>query len=165
VKAARQHRFEAIYRDNRQDVLAFLARRCEQPADAADLLHEVFVVAWRRIRHVPEGEAARMWLFGVAHRTLANHRRGTRRRDRLVRLLGEVVSAAAPPPSYPHVHDALAGLSAQDRAIVTMSAWEQLTPSEIATVIGMEAGAVRVRLHRARERLRQQLTTSADATS
>lgn len=164
MRAARHERFEALYRENRQDVLAFLVRRCAQPADAADLLHEVFVVAWRRIKHVPDGVAARMWLFGVAHRTLANHRRGAQRRNRLVQLLGEVVSAATPPPDYPQVHEALAELSALDRAILTMSAWERLTPSEIASVIDMDPGSVRVRLHRARERLRRQLTTSAELT-
>lgn len=164
MRAARRERFEAIYRENRQDVLAFLVRRCAQPADAADLLHEVFVVAWRRIKHVPDGVAARMWLFGVAHRALANHRRGVQRRNRLVHLLGEVVSAATTPPDYPQVHEALAELSVQDRAIVTMSAWERLTPSEIAAVIDMDPGAVRVRLYRARERLRQHLTTSAEPT-
>ncbi|HEX6681260.1 MAG TPA: sigma-70 family RNA polymerase sigma factor [Candidatus Limnocylindrales bacterium] len=163
MRAQRRERFEAIYRENRQDVLAFLLRRCAQPADAADLLHEVFVVAWRRIKYVPEGVAARMWLFGVAHRILANHRRAVKRRNLLVQQLGLEVSAATAPPEYPHVHEALAALSEQDRAIVTMSAWERLTPSEIAVVIEMDPGAVRVRLHRARERLRQHLATSAAA--
>lgn len=162
MRQARDERFEAIYRENRQDVLAFLVRRCAQPADAADLLHEVFVVAWRRIKHVPDGVAARMWLFGVAHRALANHRRGAQRRNRLVQTLAGVVSAATAPPDYPQVHEALAGLPATDRAIVTMSAWERLTPAEIASVIDMDPGAVRVRLHRARERLRQQLAASAE---
>jgi RNA polymerase sigma-70 factor (ECF subfamily) len=38
-----------------------------------------------------------------------------------------------------------------------MTAWEGLTPRQIATVMGTSANVVRVRLHRARARLKQQL--------
>ena len=44
-----------------------------------------------------------------------------------------------------------------DREILTMTAWEGLTPKQIARVMGMSANVVRVRLHRARARLKQEL--------
>jgi len=48
-------------------------------------------------------------------------------------------------------------LKPSDREIIELSAWEQLTPAEIAAVIGMKSGAVRVRLHRIRNALRTEL--------
>nr|MDQ6949985.1 RNA polymerase subunit sigma-24 [Actinomycetota bacterium] len=57
------NRFEALFEAHHQDVLAYLLRRTEQPADAADVLAEVFLIAWRRKEHVPVGEEARLWLY------------------------------------------------------------------------------------------------------
>ncbi|NAZ80967.1 hypothetical protein GTR02_03950 [Kineococcus sp. R8] len=66
-------RFEQLFRDTRVDVLAYLTRRTA-PADAADLLAEVYLIAWRRRSDLPEGRE-RLWLFGAARRLLAQHRR------------------------------------------------------------------------------------------
>ena len=55
------------------------------------------------------------------------------------------------------VRAALAALSERDREIVTLTAWEGLTPKQIAVVTGTSANVVRVRLHRARARLKREL--------
>ena len=47
-RAADEERFDALYRAHRMQILAFLLRRTQQPADAADVLAEVFTTAWRR---------------------------------------------------------------------------------------------------------------------
>ena len=65
--------FEQLFSDTRGDVLAYLIRRVA-PADAADLLAEVYLVAWRRQADLPAGRE-RLWLFGAARRLLAQHRR------------------------------------------------------------------------------------------
>jgi RNA polymerase sigma-70 factor (ECF subfamily) len=51
----------------------------------------------------------------------------------------------------------LAALPVRDREILTMTAWEGLTPKQIAAVMGTSANIVRVRLHRARTRLKRQI--------
>lgn len=89
----------------------------------------------------------------------------TRRRSHRVlveRLAGEL--HAAGPLQLPEdtnsrdrLRAALAGLPQVDREILTLSAWEGLTPSEIAGVVGRSANSVRVRLHRAKARLRGEL--------
>ena len=61
-------RFEALYATEGRRVLAYALRRTAQPADAADVLAEVFLVAWRRLDDVPAGAEARLWLYGVARR-------------------------------------------------------------------------------------------------
>jgi RNA polymerase sigma-70 factor (ECF subfamily) len=59
------------------------------------------------------------------------------------------------------VREALAELPANDREVLVLTAWEQLTPAEIAVVLGVPAATVRTRLHRARNRLRERLAPDA----
>jgi RNA polymerase sigma-70 factor (ECF subfamily) len=166
--AGPRERFDTLYRQHREPVLAFLLRRTEQPDDAADVLHDVFTTAWRRIDEIPDGDAARMWLFGVAYRALANHRRSRHRRNRLIDALTHALSTVFPAsPGHDHteLHEALQTLSSDDQAVLTLNAWEGLTPTEIGAVVGLDPRTVRVRLHRARQRLRAKLTPPHATTS
>ena len=162
-RADEHRRFDDLFREHRATVLGFLVRRVEQPADAADLLAEVFLVAWRRLDAVPDGDRGRLWLYGVAHKLLSNHRRGRRRRDALTGELAAhlgrpgVVPGGDPAPQAAEVRAAIRSLPPDDRAILTLNAWEGLSSPEIAGVLGMNPSTVRVRLHRARARLRDQL--------
>ena len=155
-------RFDQLYVATRVPVLAYLLRRTETPEDAADVLAEVFLVAWRRIDDVPRGDEARLWLFGVARRQLAGHRRRARKQTPAAAAVGEAlrVAVADRDPRADAVAEALAKLSRADRELLTLSAWEDLTPAEIAVVVRRPVGVVRVRLHRARRRLREQLEDS-----
>ena len=125
---------------------------------------DVFLVAWRRIGDVPPGDEARLWLYGVARRTLANQRRGERRRGRLGEALREHVRTLPdpmPPPPDPALHAALAALPERDRSLLALIAWEGLSPAEAGAVLGLRPVTARVRLHRARARLRAALDTPA----
>lgn len=159
-------RFERLYADSVTALLGFSLRRCDSREDAADLVAEVFLVAWRRIEEIPDGEDARLWLFGVAHRLLANQQRALRRQRNLgARLARHLSEAGAPDPATvldrheagQPVRDALATLAPQDGALLTLVVWEGLSPTEAARVLGLSAGTVRVRLYRARGRLRTAL--------
>ena len=72
-----QIRYGRLYRDQGRAVLAYALRRVGDPEDAADVVAETFLVAWRRIDAVPDHELP--WLFGVARKVIANQRRGERR--------------------------------------------------------------------------------------
>jgi RNA polymerase sigma factor (sigma-70 family) len=163
-EAADQERFEEIYTGTRVAVLAYLIRRTATVEDAADLLSEVYLVAWRRIGAVPRGAEARLWLFGVARRVLANQRRRARSEVELAAAIATALHTAAghevAGPDGGRADEllaALAALSKADRELLMLSGWEELTPAEIAVVLGRPAGLVRVRLHRARVRLRATL--------
>ncbi|MGQ7351469.1 RNA polymerase sigma factor [Quadrisphaera oryzae] len=81
-------RLTAAVQAHGSDVLAYLQRRVRPTEDAADLLSEVFVIAWRRVDHLPAAdEPLRMWLFVTARNVLANHVRGARRADDLAAAL------------------------------------------------------------------------------
>ena len=166
-------RFHRLFAANERELLAYALRRVDRAEDAADVVAETFLVAWRRMERVPPGDEARLWLYGVARRQLANQRRGQLRRSRLAdRLRAELPAAvAAARGTDDHrvaaVLAALARLEEEDREILRLSSWEGLTPSEIATVLGVPAVTARSRLHRARKRLRSEVLhqTSAPTTS
>lgn len=152
--------FGLLFDEHRRAVLAYALRRVDDPADAADVLAETFLIAWRRLDEVPAGAGAKPWLLAVARRVLSNQRRGARRRLGLADRLAQELSAyrpAVPTESDLLVRRALAGLSDADREVLLLSAWEGLTAGEIGAVVGMRAVSVRSRLHRARRRLRSEL--------
>ena len=154
-----EERFRHVYAGNFEAVLAYATRRVTQPADAADVVAETFLVAWRRHREIPPGDEARLWLYGVARRVLANHHRGDARRERLrERLL--LFAASAPGMDHASrlaVRQALALLPEPDRELLMLTAWEGLEPREAAAVLRISPAAVRTRLSRARTRLRNLL--------
>ncbi|WP_308249685.1 RNA polymerase sigma factor [Sphaerisporangium fuscum] len=152
-------RFEAIYNAHYPAIHQYAARRTDSPEDTADVMSETFLTAWRRIADVPEGEAARLWLYGVARRVLANQRRGQSRRAGLAERLKDASSAARPsgPDGLDRVREAFDDLPARDRDVLTLACWEGLTGPEIGKVLGCTATAARIRLHRARRRLAKAL--------
>lgn len=157
----RQH-FEELFRAHSRAVLAYALRRATGPADASDVVAEVMLIAWRRIDVVPDEPETRSWLLGVARNVLANQARGEGRRWRLGRRLrGQVCEAWTPPTSGPEgdspIVAALARLPEADREILTLIAWDDLTPSEAASMLSIHPAAARTRLHRARARLRTEL--------
>jgi RNA polymerase sigma factor (sigma-70 family) len=158
--------FEQLFRDTRTDLLAYIVRRSQSAEDAADVLAETYLIAWQKLDAIPTGERARLWLFGVARNLLLKGARRHRSRHALVeRLAGELRSAYRP---HAPVEDerssplraALAALPERDQEILMLTAWEGLTPKQIAVVVGTPVNIVRVRLHRARARLKRDLTTS-----
>ena len=162
----RTDRFEAIYNPNAPAVLAFAMRRLVDPGDAAEVVAEVFTIAWRRLDDVPSGDDARLWLFGTARFVVQNERRRRRRTGALAQRLRSELLARPPlveePTDSGRVVEALRQLSADDRELLMLTGWDGLTPSQAATLLGVPADVVRVRLHRARNRLRVVLASDVD---
>jgi RNA polymerase sigma-70 factor (ECF subfamily) len=143
--------FRGLFSRHYGAVFGYAARRVGWD-DAGDAAAEVFAIAWKKIRSVPNEPGTLPWLYGVARRVVSNHRRSQQRRDRLH-------SRAASQP-VPRVEDdpadleaALASLSDDDREILMLAAWEGLSPAEMGSALGCSANAASVRLHRARGRL------------
>lgn len=155
--AERQARFEKVYAVHRTSVLGYALRRTASPDDAADILAETFLVAWRKLEQIPSGPDARLWLYGVARNALANHYRGERRRTALAARLGAELQKSWFPADYDGestmIAAALERLPEDQREMLTLNAWEDLGYGEIAAVLGCSRNAVRIRMHRARARL------------
>lgn len=152
-------RFGKLYRKQARAILAYALRRTETPEDASDVVAETFLVAWRRLDEVPLGRGERLWLYAVARRVTANVRRAEGRRTRLSERLAEMLPAelAIHPQADGEasgVLRAMAGLGDEERELLLLVTWDELSPSEAAKVLGLTQIAARSRLHRARRRLR-----------
>ena len=160
-----ENEFEQLYAEHWREVLGYALRRTGSPSDAADVASEVFLVVWRRRHEVPARNDFRPWLYGVARNVLLNHRRGERRRERLGALLLSAVDQQHPDTAdvvvdrdqHQALIDAIRGLPEPDRELITLVSWDGLSPTEAAQALQMNPATARVRLHRARKRLRAQL--------
>lgn len=162
-------RFRALFESEFIAIVGYAARRLDDPTEAADVAADVFEIAWRRIGDVPPGSEARLWLYGVARNVMSNQTRSARRRGRLVERLRSELHVL-PTTSNPATADvialrhALTELGDDDRELLLLTAWEGLTPSQIASVLEVPPGTVRSRLHRARRVLRDALTDPDEAS-
>lgn len=157
-------RFRSLYAEHFRALLGFALRRATCPEDAADVVADTFLVAWRRLDRVPDGDEARLWLYGVCRRVLANADRSAVRRTRLgARLRTELAERAVPDPAEDvaltvSVREALARLRPADRELLQLAGWEGLEARELAVVLRIPARTARTRLSRARARLRAELS-------
>jgi RNA polymerase sigma factor (sigma-70 family) len=135
------------------------------PGAADDLLAEAWLQAFAARRTFdPSRGSARGWLFGVARNVLAQHLRRAGRQEAVpgveITDPDQRLDAAALAPA---LRRALAELPVEEREVLLLVSWEQLTPVEAAAAVGIPAGAARSRLHRARGRLRERLAPNRPA--
>ncbi|MDP9864561.1 MULTISPECIES: RNA polymerase sigma factor [Streptosporangium] len=153
------HRFTSMYDGCRQRVWAYVVSRAgRQVAD--EVVSETFAIAWRRLDDVPE--PALPWLLGVARNVLRDNIRAEIRRESLGAELRAWVEedVAEQVAERLGVLKALTELPDGDREILILTAWQGLSPREAAGVVGCSQAAFRVRLHRARRRLKQEMETA-----
>lgn len=156
--------FEAFYNAHYQEISGYVRRRVPEQ-EAADVTGQVFAVAWRRFDRIPPPPEDRLWLFGVARHSVADHRRSGLRRLRLhARLVQEAkpdsASVETLDPQHVRISEAIAHLRPRDREALQLVLWDDLTHAEAAAVLGCSENAVDLRLRRARARLRDALDTA-----
>jgi RNA polymerase sigma factor (sigma-70 family) len=154
-------RFRAVFEATSPTVARYARHRGLATSDVEDLVAATYEVAWRRLDVVPAGDQALPWLLAVALNLVRNHRRKlVRDRALLARL---PAPDDVPPPRLPggvswkDIRRALDALAPDDRELVLLIAWDGLSPGQAAVVLGVSAVAARSRLHRARERLADEL--------
>jgi RNA polymerase sigma factor (sigma-70 family) len=139
-------------------VTAYARRRGS--CDAEGIAAEVMAIAWRRLTDVPSDDP-RPWLFATARNLVFAE---ARRAARVAREDPGSVGAQAPDVFEldPELASALRSLSPLDREALLLIAWEDLTPSQAARALRINPAAFRVRLLRARRRLRAALAAGAN---
>jgi len=160
--------FERIYRDNVGVVTAFFARRCSDPQTVADLTSDTIVRAAAGFAGFdPRRGPPRAWLCGIASHVYAQHCANTASaRDAVARLTGLV---NLPPEEIDELMERIdaeragrellercAALSPVERSAVELVDLDGLTPKEAAAALGISRGVLRMRLSRARARLRKE---------
>lgn len=158
--------FEVIYRANVEAVTAFFARRSADPQTVADLTADTFVAVITSFGTFnPRKGTARAWIFGIARRIYAAHCQAhAQQRDKVLRLAGrreldpdhvaELVDRIDAERAGRALVTGLTALPPLDRAVVELVDMAGLRSKEAASVLGIAPGAVRMRLMRARSRLR-----------
>lgn len=158
----REERFEALYRSHRAKVTAYVRRRVA-PDQAADIVADTFLVAWRQLDRL--GEDPLPWLYRVAGNAISNARRANASRERLARSLAFGRPDTGASEEGPEaVLAAFGALSEPDREALRLVNWERLSTREAAAAMGCSEPAMKMRLHRARARLRR-LITDGEAAS
>jgi RNA polymerase sigma-70 factor (ECF subfamily) len=147
-----------IFSSYYDEVLAFCARRVGR-SEAEDVAAEVFAIAVRRVDEI-DWATVRPWLYGIARGVLANRWRTVQRRERLHMRMATFTQSTSEPAADIVVrgaeeHEALAALQrlrSNDREILMLAAWEELSGPEIARALGISVSAAEQRLHRAKKR-------------
>jgi RNA polymerase sigma factor (sigma-70 family) len=164
--------FDAFYSEHLEDLQRFVARRVGDRERAADLTAEIFLAAIDSAhRYQPRG-TPKSWLYGIARVVVADDRRRRgRERAREERLRGSAlldeeeaaridarIDAAA---RSRRLYEAMDRLPEAERAVLELVAIDELTVAEAAAAVGVRAGTARVRLYRARRKLRTELEAGA----
>jgi RNA polymerase sigma-70 factor (ECF subfamily) len=147
----------ALYAENAAFVRAAVIRLGGPDADVDDLVHDVFVVALRKLPAFEGRSSTTTWLYGIALKVVA----GARRRARLRRFLGldaapEPADTRTPADLFEHREDSatlyriLDGISERKRAVFILYELEGMSGEQIAAVVGCPLKTVWTRLHHAR---------------
>jgi RNA polymerase sigma factor (sigma-70 family) len=163
----REDLFQAVYVEHYRSIYAYVHRRLAgTEAEVHDVVADVFAVVWRRLDDVPAAPEDRVWLYGVARRCVLRAQRSGRRRRRLQARLSDEArlrdSANGQNEDAPAVlvRAAIERLRPGDREVLRLVMWEGLSHAEAARVLDCSTNAVGLRLHKARARLRSELSTS-----
>lgn len=152
-----------------RDLLAYFQRRVQDREDAADLLSETMLQAWRRGDAAPaQDERRRMWLFTIASNVLANHRRAAGRRDALVDKVRSVLRAVPDEVDVGEaaaLRDAVRRLPDHQRELIMLVHWDGFSLSNAADILAINASTARSRYCSARAALQEALTTTAGCSS
>lgn len=161
----------ALYRRHVADVSRWVRRFGVAPPDVEDVVHDVFVVAFRRQSDFDPGRAAfGTWLFGVTAKVVQARRRRERWRARFRRACpwwGDEAGGRAQRVTDPSeasaavdhdeatalLHALLGEIGDKYRTAIVMFELEGLTCEEIAAAVGCSLENVYVRVHRGRKKL------------
>jgi RNA polymerase sigma factor (sigma-70 family) len=162
--------FAMFWRRHTRTVMAFGIHRCASSEDVADLVADTFLAAFRAAgRYRAQTATAAPWLLGIATRLASNQHRTLARWRRVHRWVAgepprftgeeyEAVEAAIDAARQAaHVQAALRAMPVRDREVLELVAYGQLSPSEAGLALGISPNAARLRLTRARKRLRERL--------
>jgi len=134
---------------------------------AEDLCQDIFLKGWLKLNRLREPAAFPGWIAAIARRTCLN---AVEKRNRRMETSGVDEFLDNLSPSFPVAYDgsriilekAVSQLSFRDRQLVTLCYFEELTSSEVAEIMEIPPGTVRVYLSRARARLKELLIERKD---
>jgi RNA polymerase sigma-70 factor, ECF subfamily len=148
---------EDVFRDHQRGVYVFFVRLVGNRADAEELTQETFLRACRAALRFRGDSSVRTWLFGIARNVLLeSSRRGLFDRPHPLEAV-DLPAASLDHDIRMDLEREFATLSFSDRETLMLVDFLGFTPLEAARLTGTAADAFRMRLHRARRRLRERM--------
>jgi RNA polymerase sigma-70 factor (ECF subfamily) len=144
---------EDLFRAHQREIFAYFLRLLGDRQDAEELAQETFVRACGAAVRFRGDASIRTWLFGIARRVFLETIRA-----RGIERPGDLEDRPSFEPGLEERLDlerALASLPVIDREVLVMVDVLGFQPSEAAPILGVTPEALRVRLHRARGRMRE----------
>ena len=157
--------FDQLYRRFAEPVFRRALRQLRDRTRAEDATQETFAAIWRSAStYKPERGPGAPWLFAVARNAVYNQMRARvptpmEPPDTVADEPGPVAQAEAATESA-RVHRAVAQLPPEQRAVIELAYWKELSQSEIADALGIPLGTVKTRTRRALMRLADALDAS-----
>lgn len=159
--------YRAFFAEHLRYVWRSMRRLGVAERDCEDLTQDVFVAVYRHFAERDPDRPAKPWLFGFCYRTFLGY---ARRAGRKSELLGEEQAmnlahdstrdlnrAMSARDAYVLVHEALATLPTEQRAVVVLHELDEVGAPEIAEALEIPLNTVYSRLRLGRERLRIEL--------
>ncbi len=157
--------YERVVMEQKDRLFSYASLILRNPAEAQDVAQEALIRLWRH-RAVVCDQRAHFWLRRAAHNLCIDllRRRKTRPEAASHEVLAASVDGAPDPRRRAESSElsgllgrALSSLAARDRAVIVLREVEGRPYEEIAEILGIPLGTLKVRLHRAREQLRAKL--------
>ena len=161
-------------------VYSFSMKVCGHPEDAEDTMQEVLYRSLGHLAKIQDPQALAVWLYTVTrNRCWRMRRKGASAPKHILSLdelmpddaeLGRLLQDAAVGPEanllhaeqHHLLHQAVLRIPAQLRIVLVLHDMEELTTEQVAQVLGLQSGTVRVRLHRARLAVRKEMGRTLD---
>lgn len=148
--------FDTAYQTYGPALFRFCLMQMKNPADAEDVLQEVFIKLLYRAPAFRSPEHMRRWLFQVALNQCRDEWKRSRRKD--VPL--ETVLPLALPTAEQELLREVLSLPEKQRTVIHLYYYENCSVQEIAKLLGVTVSAVKMRLKRGRDALKNRLEES-----
>jgi RNA polymerase sigma-70 factor, ECF subfamily len=168
ARAGERHAIDELLARYEQRIYRFGLRMCGDEESAREVLQETMLAAFRNLPGFRGEAALSTWLFQIARSFCIKERRGAHPTSPIATDLPD---GSAPLDQQLHarqIGEALASaireLPAEQREVLVLRDVEGLSAHEAADVVGIEVGALKSRLHRARSALRARLADAVAST-
>ena len=155
--------FSELFGRYRDPIFGYFRRRIADAARAEELAQETFLAVLRAVVRYEPRALFRTYLYGIALKQLAAERRKSTYREPWLEMAETDPPGGGNPETAMAVREALARLEADEREVLMLREYDQLTYVEIATLQRVPINTVRSRLFRAREALKELLITPPQA--
>ncbi len=158
--ATRHDALETLVREHHAAVTRLAYRLLGWRGDVEDLVHDVFLTAFKKLDRFRNESSTWTWLAAITINRCRSHRRRELLRFRWLQSRSPSRDAASDlsrveqDETGQRVRDAVAKLSPRDRELIVLHYLEELSVPEIRKILGASDKTIHVRLHRARKRLK-----------